>query len=218
MATMPGLRWTDSPSRETSCRCRQQRASVLRLRWFWNKHGNNKVMYWKIRGVPLLLLMAIFLSACNGGTTTKTPIQPTEQNITAPSTPEVLPPGDPVEALLGQMTLLEKIGQMTQVEFYSLKPGDVDTYFIGSVISGGGSVATTADTRDWAATFSPPPAPQTRLGIPVLYAVDAIHGIGALYGATVFPQPIGLGAANNPELMLQIGHVTAAEMRVIGIS
>ncbi len=168
--------------------------------------------------VPLLLLLALSLTACNGISATKTPVQPSEISVTDPTTPEVIPPGDPVEALLSQMTLPEKIGQMTQVELNSLEPGDIDKYFIGSVISGGGTVPTAADSRDWAVTFSPPPAPQTRLGIPLLYAVDAIHGIGALYGATVFPQPIGLGAANNPELMRQIGQATAEEMRAIGIS
>lgn len=123
-----------------------------------------------------------------------------------------------VEDLLAKMTLDEKIGQMTQVEMYSLKPGDADKYFIGSIISGGGSVPTTRDTHDWKNVYSPPAAPQTRLGIPVLYAVDAIHGLGALYGATVFPQPVGLGAANNPALMEQIGRATAAEMQAVSIS
>ncbi|HWR66497.1 MAG TPA: glycoside hydrolase family 3 protein [Bellilinea sp.] len=176
------------------------------------------MIFRKNRLLPVLLLIAVTLSACNRVTGTETPIQPPEISVTETATPEVLPPSDPVEALLAQMTLAEKIGQMTQVEQYSLKAGDSDKYFIGSVISGGGSVPTTADTREWAETFVPPAAPQTRLGIPILYAVDAIHGIGALYGATVFPQPIGLGAGNHPELMRQIGQATAEEMRAIGIS
>lgn len=168
--------------------------------------------------LPISMLIALTLSACSGIPAADSPIQPTAVSVTESPTLEILPPDDPVEALLAQMMLPEKIGQMTQVEIYSLKPGDSDRYFIGSIISGGGSVPTAADTRDWAKTILPPGAPQTRLGIPILYAVDAIHGIGALYGATVFPQPIGLGAANNPDLVQQIGKVTAEEMRAIGIS
>ena len=122
----------------------------------------------KNHALPLLLLLAVLLSACNGITPTGNPIQPTEISGTDPQSLDPLAPGDPVEALLAQMTLAEKIGQMTQVEQYSLKAGDSDKYFIGSVISGGGSVPTTADTHDWAETIVPPAAPQTRLGIPVL--------------------------------------------------
>jgi len=168
-----------------------------------------------------ILLLCGMLSAC-------TPAAPAETNLEtirpiadeATSTETVAPDSTEVsfvEDLLSQMTLDEKIGQMTQVEMYSLKPGVVEKYFLGSIISGGGSVPTAGDIKEWNKIFSPPSIPQTRLGIPVLYAVDAIHGIGALYGATIFPQPVGLGAANDPVLMEQIGQVAAAELRAVSI-
>ena len=120
---MSAWRWTGSLCRVSLCRLRHLDAEVLWLKWFWNKNGYSKVIYWKTRVVPLLLLLALSLTACNGVTATKTPIQPSEISVTDPTTPEVIPPGDPVEALLVQMTLQEKIGQMTQVELYSLETG-----------------------------------------------------------------------------------------------
>ena len=57
----------------------------------------------------------------------------------------------------------------------------------------------------------------TRLGIPILYGVDAVHGHGNVVGATIFPHNIGLGAANDPALVEQIGRATAVEMAATGI-
>jgi len=172
------------------------------------------------RTIPILLVCWI-LSACALIKTTPVPVVPAEPTTAeavslAPveSAEETIPF---VEDILSQMTLDEKIGQMTQIEQYSLKPGVVEKYFLGSIISGGGAVPTTGDIPEWKKIFSPPSVPQTRLGIPVIYAVDAIHGIGALYGATIFPQPVGLGAANDAALMEQIGQATAAEMRAVSI-
>ena len=58
---------------------------------------------------------------------------------------------------------------------------------------------------------------ETRLGIPIIYGVDAVHGHGNLKGATIFPHNIGLGAANDPDLMIRIGQATAIEMAATGI-
>ncbi len=126
---------------------------------------------------------------------------------------------DRVEALLAQMTLAEKIGQMTQVEKNSITPKDVTRYFIGSVLSGGGGSPPRNTPDDWLAMVSgfQEAALSTRLRIPLLYGVDAVHGTAAVVDATVFPQNVGLGAADDPDLMRRIGAATAAEMAATGI-
>jgi beta-glucosidase len=124
-----------------------------------------------------------------------------------------------IEDLLARMTLDEKIGQMTQVEKNSIKPGDITKYFIGSILSGGGGSPEENTPLGWYAMVEgfQNEALATRLQIPILYGVDAVHGHGNLLNATVFPHNIGLGAANNPELMEKIGRATAEEMLATGI-
>jgi beta-glucosidase len=124
-----------------------------------------------------------------------------------------------VEELLKQMTLDEKIGQMTQVEKNTNHPGDITKYFIGSILSGGGGSPANNTVQDWYAMVEgfQNEALETRLGIPLLYGVDAVHGHGNLLNATVFPHNIGLGATNNPELVEKIGRATAEEILATGI-
>ncbi|WP_084074045.1 glycoside hydrolase family 3 protein [Demequina sp. NBRC 110052] len=125
-----------------------------------------------------------------------------------------------VEVLLSQMTQAEKLGQMTQVEEDSLEPGDVALLNLGSVLHGGGGLQGASDAAAWKATVlehQREAMEDTRLGIPLLYGIDAVHGFGGMDGATVFPHQIGLGAANDPELMTQIGHATAQELAAVGI-
>ena len=132
-------------------------------------------------------------------------------------------PTQPIETriddLLACMTLAEKIGQMTQVEKNSIKPKDVTAYFIGSVLSGGGGSPPSNTAESWVQMVESfqQAASQTRLGIPLIYGVDAVHGHANLKGATVFPHNIGLGAANDPDLMYRIGQATAVEMLATGI-
>jgi beta-glucosidase len=124
-----------------------------------------------------------------------------------------------IDDLLVRMTLAEKIGQMTQVEKNSITPEDVTTYFIGSVLSGGGGSPPNNTVESWSEMVGAfqHAATQTRSGIPLIYGVDAVHGHANLKGATVFPHNIGLGAANDPELMQRIGQATALEMLATGI-
>ena len=132
-------------------------------------------------------------------------------------------PSQPVEArvedLLGRMTLDEKLGQMAQVEKNSLPAVDVGKYFIGSVLSGGGGSPEPNNAENWVKMVDgyQASALSTRLGIPMLYGVDAVHGHNNLYGATIFPHNIGLGAANDPALMEQIGRATAEEMAATSV-
>ncbi len=124
-----------------------------------------------------------------------------------------------VEALLSRMTLAEKVGQMTQVEKNSIEPAALRDYFIGSVLSGGGGSPRTNTAAGWAAmtTAYQQAALQTRLGIPMLYGADAVHGHGNLSGATLFPHNIGLGASRDANLVERIGAATAAEMLPTGV-
>lgn len=150
-------------------------------------------------------------------TTETTP--PTAVPIPAYLNPE-LPTAERVEDLLGRMTLEEKIGQMTLVEKNSIQPTAVTTYHIGGILSGGGGYPHDGNTPEkWAAMVDSyqEAALATPLGIPIIYGVDAVHGHNNLKNATIFPHNIGLGATRNPELLRQIGHITAVETRATGI-
>ena len=119
-----------------------------------------------------------------------------------------------VNELLSQMTLAEKIGQMTQIEKNSINPEDVTAYSIGSLLSGGGGNPLPNTPATWAnmvRTFQEA-ALQSRLGIPLLYGVDAVHGHSNVKGATIFPHNIGLGASGDPEIVEQVARVTAREI------
>ncbi len=124
-----------------------------------------------------------------------------------------------VNELLAQMTLDEKIGQMAQIEKNSTGEGSIEEYFLGSVISGGGGHPYLNTLENWAAMTDgfQQRALTTRLAIPLLYGADAIHGHAELYGATVFPQPVGLGATRDEELVRRIGQATAEEMLAAGV-
>jgi beta-glucosidase len=131
-----------------------------------------------------------------------------------------LPTGQRVADLLSQMTLAEKVGQMTQAERADVtaNPSDITTSGLGSVLSGGGSTPAENTPEAWADmvdTFQAA-ALDTRLGIPLLYGVDSVHGHGNLLGATVFPHNIGLGASRDPKLVEKIEHITAEETRASG--
>lgn len=124
-----------------------------------------------------------------------------------------------VAELLASMTLEEKIGQMTQVEKNSLAPEAVSQYFIGSVLSGGGGSPTPNTPEAWSQMVGAfqAAALQTRLKIPLLYGVDAVHGHNNLYGAVIFPHNIGLGATGDPDLVRRIGRATAVEVAATGV-
>ncbi len=133
-------------------------------------------------------------------------------------------PGLSIEArvadLLSRMTLLEKLGQMTLIEKNSVDPDGAARYALGGVLSGGGGYPTGDNTvAGWADMVHAyqDAALATRLGIPLLYGVDAVHGHANLAGAVVFPHNVGLGAAADPELVEAIGRATARELIATGI-
>ena len=122
-------------------------------------------------------------------------------------------------ALLAEMTVDEKIGQMTLIEKDSIDPAGVADFLVGGVLSGGGGVPTLNSPEAWWEMVDgyQQAALGTRLGIPMIYGIDAVHGHGNAFGATVFPHNIGLGAAPDAELVRQIGRATALEMSATGI-
>lgn len=125
-----------------------------------------------------------------------------------------------VEALLGQMTLDEKIGQMTQAERNALGSiDDIKTYYLGSLLSGGGSAPADNSPSGWANMYDQyqSVALQTRLKIPLVYGIDAVHGHNNIMGAVIFPHNVGLGCTNNPSLVEEVERITAKEVAGTGI-
>jgi beta-glucosidase len=126
-----------------------------------------------------------------------------------------------VEDLLSRMTLEEKVGQMTQADHEAVdNVQDITTYFLGSVLSGGGSdPAAGNDPKSWADLTDrfQQKALDTRLKIPLIYGVDAVHGHSNVTGAVIFPHNIGLGATRNPDLVKQAARVTAIEVAATGM-
>ena len=130
-----------------------------------------------------------------------------------------------ITAMLAAMTVEEKVGQVIQPEFKSVTPDDVRAYHIGSIENGGGSVPggnKHASLQDWLALIEPyyqasidPKA--HHVVIPLIWASDAVHGHNNVFGATLYPHNIGLGAAHDPALIRRIGEATAAEVRSAGM-
>jgi len=123
-----------------------------------------------------------------------------------------------VENLLSTMTLEQKVGQMLQPDTRSITPQEVKENYIGSILSGGGASPSTGNTaQDWANRLDAyQEAAITGYGIPLLYGVDAVHGHNNVLNATIFPHNIGLGQADDEDLMQRIAQITAKEMRATG--
>ena len=125
-----------------------------------------------------------------------------------------------ISELIKEMTLEEKIGQMTQVDYRYLKDkSDITKYFLGSILSGGGSTPPTNQPSSWVDLYNgfQKEALKTRLRIPLIYGIDAVHGHNNVFGATMFPHNIGLGCANDKLLVQKIAAATAAEVKATGL-
>ncbi len=139
-----------------------------------------------------------------------------------------------IRELISTMTLEEKVGQMTQIALAALSKQPrkeserlvLDTlklkeaiikYHIGSILNCGGAANTLEDWHEIITTIQDIATKETRLGIPVIYGIDAIHGANYTIGATLFPQAIAMAATRNTELMKKAGEITALEVRASGI-
>jgi len=130
-----------------------------------------------------------------------------------------------IDALLAKMSLEQKVGQMIQAEIKSISPDDAAKYHIGSILNGGGSWPTDKADGPLGAWLSMAnlfygasmDTGDDRLAIPIIWGTDAVHGHNNVVGATIFPHNVGLGAANNPGLMRDIGTATAREVAMTGI-
>ncbi|KAG7018145.1 hypothetical protein SDJN02_20013 [Cucurbita argyrosperma subsp. argyrosperma] len=126
-----------------------------------------------------------------------------------------------IRDLMGRMSLEEKIGQMVQIDRTVASKEVMNKYLIGSILSGGGSVpAKEASPKVWIDMVNEfqEGSLSTRLGIPMIYGIDAVHGHNNVYNATIFPHNVGLGATRDPNLVKRIGAATALEVRATGIS
>ena len=129
-----------------------------------------------------------------------------------------------IAQMLSEMTLAQKIGQMTQAEIKAITPEQVREYYIGSVLNGGGSwpgMNKHATVKDWLALadryHEASMSVDAKVKIPVIWGIDAVHGNSNVFGATLFPHNVGLGAAHDAELIEQIGRATAQSTRATGI-
>jgi beta-glucosidase len=181
------------------------------------------------------LFAALLVAACGAP-----PVVPDEVATTAPAPGAIEPANWPqpawpfppdtgleqrVEALLAEMTLEEKVGQIVQGDITTITPEDLRTYRLGSILAGGNSDpgnrydAAPAEWLALADAFWEASMDTSRGGkaIPVIFGIDAVHGQSNIIGATLFPHNVGLGATRNPELMRRIGRVTAIETRTTGM-
>ncbi|NHN37183.1 glycoside hydrolase family 3 protein [Pseudomaricurvus alcaniphilus] len=130
-----------------------------------------------------------------------------------------------VQSLLAQLTLEQKVAQMIQPEIRDISVEDMRKYGFGSYLNGGGAFPGNnkhASVNDWislAEDMYQASVDDSLDGtsIPTMWGTDAVHGHNNVIGATLFPHNIGLGAANNPDLMEKIAQVTATEVMVTGI-
>jgi beta-glucosidase len=140
----------------------------------------------------------------------------------APPASKPLSSYDPqVKPLLAQMTLDEKIGQMTQPDYGGIRDqSDIENLFLGSILSGGDTDPQAGNSvQAWTDLYDSVQAhtAKTRLKIPLLYGIDAVHGHNNVLGAVIFPHDIGLGCTRNAALVEKVERATAEEVRSTGI-
>jgi len=142
--------------------------------------------------------------------------------------PETFPKDPAREAqireIVAHMTLAQKIGQMTQPDIRAITPAEVRRFYIGSVLNGGGAWPNQdkhAATADWLALadawWDASMSTDMAVKVPVIWGTDAVHGNNNVFGTTLFPHNIGLGAAHDPALVERIGEAVARQVRATGI-
>ena len=136
-----------------------------------------------------------------------------------------------IEDLLKRMTLEEKVGQMTQLAIAAIASGQdqqikvdpaklenaIVKYGVGSILNVSDQALTVDHWHQIIGQIQEVATKKTRLGIPMIYGIDSIHGANYVQGATLFPQEIGMAATFNPELMKRAAEIAAIETRAAGI-
>ncbi len=183
----------------------------------------------KIAGGVLLSALVLALAACKGDERQETSAATQASESPWPQVKWPLPEDPALEKrvndLLATMTIEEKVGQLVQGDIGSIKPEDLRTYRLGSILAGGNSDpggrydATPAQWLALADAFYEASMDTSGGGkaIPVMFGIDAVHGQSNIVGATLFPHNIGLGATRNPDLLRRIGQITALETRTTGM-
>ncbi len=202
---------------------------------------NRLVMKFPIKQTSYLALFSVFLCACTGVSTKSVPKQQSVLNEKPQSTanfnsslwPErqASPALDPsverrVSSILANMSVEEKVGQVIQPEYKFVTPDDVRKYHLGSILNGGGTTPNNnkkAKLADWVESATEyynasMDESDGKQGIPLIWGMDAVHGNNNVYGATIFPHNIGLGAAADGNLIERIGEATARELAVTGVN
>ena len=187
--------------------------------------------------LPALLVSAALVAVAGCSREGAQPAPAAETKATAtqaagladwPKLDSTIKPDPAIEARIRQimagMTLRQKVGQMTQSEIKTTTPEDVKTYYLGSVLNGGGSwpaMDKHAPVGAWAALadryYDASMATGLEIPIPVIWGTDAVHGHSNVYRATIFPHNIGLGAAHDPELVRKIAAATGKAVHATGI-
>ncbi len=131
-----------------------------------------------------------------------------------------LTPEERIEQIISGLTLHQKASQMVQAQNDAIYTTDLLKMPVGSVLSGGGDFSNSGWTvEEWKKLINGyhNGSLASDTPIPVIYGIDAVHGVGKMQGAVVFPHNIGIGAANDPELTYQMGQAVANEMKLAGI-
>jgi beta-glucosidase len=183
--------------------------------------------------VAVLATLAVILGGARSGAPSAAHAQATPAYRDAS-----LPVDQRVSDLLSRMTLKEKVGQMGQINVEVLQ-GSADTPWdrgplnpallddvlnvnqIGSILSGGGAWPPVGDDgKAWAEEIDAIQRfalDHSRLGIPIIYGADAVHGHNNLFDATMVPHQVGLGATFDPALATRLGQSTARAVRATGV-
>ncbi len=174
----------------------------------------------------LVISIAILVGSCSEAGKTETG-KTEEQAVTSYALNNELeslydaskPISENISRLLNEMTLEEKAGQMIQVERQAISLRDVQNFFIGSVFAQGGSAPGNNSIGEWRSMTEQfkAAARQTRLGIPLVFAVDAVHGNNNLQDTVIYPHNIGIGASGDSELIGKVAGAAALELRSAGI-
>jgi beta-glucosidase len=187
----------------------------------------------KLRHIVILLAVCVFVALPSGADNPAAGMVDSQTFLLRNLTPAGPAPGAPaaaVEKLLAQMTLKEKVGQMTQLEIGMVTDGTgpdlrinpdklrkaVGEYGVGSILNVNDQALSVEKWHEIIRAIQEE-AKKARLKIPVVYGIDTIHGANYIAGSTLFPQPLAMAATWNPELMLRGSQIAAAETRKAGI-